>query len=89
MDDYITVDNLKHEISILKLKNEDLQTKLIDLTFEANHNKQNELIDLVRTLYREVSDEIKDKQSKLTKKEILVNLKNYFEEFAKNNKIKL
>jgi len=66
-----------------------LKTKLMDLTTELNYNKEKELIELVRTLYREINDEISDKQSKLTKKEILINIKKYFDEFAKYNKIKL
>ena len=76
-------------IVCLESEIEDLKTKLMDLTTELNYNKEKELIELVRTLYREINDEISDKQSKLTKKEILINIKKYFDEFAKYNKIKL
>ena len=38
------------EIEKLKEENEDLKSKLIDLTFEMNYNKQNELIEFLRNL---------------------------------------
>jgi hypothetical protein len=77
------------KIKNLEEENEDLKSKLIDLTFEMNYNKEKELVELVRNLYREIKLELTDKESELTKKQILNNVKKYLEEFAKNNKIKL
>jgi hypothetical protein len=84
------VEDANKENERLKEENESLKTRLIDLTFEMNYNKQNELLELVRTLYGEILLEINDKESKLTKKkQILNNVKKYLEEFAKNNKIRI
>jgi len=82
MDDIEKINKLEEE-------NEDLKSKLIDLTFEMNYNKEKELLEVVRNLYREIKDELIDKEIKLTKKQVLTNIKKYLEEFAKNNKIKL
>lgn len=73
----------------LEEENEDLKSKLIDLSFELNYNKEKELIELVREIYSNVKEELTNKESKLTKKEILNSIKKYLEEFAKNNKIML
>jgi len=74
------------ELEKLKEENEDLKSKLIDLTFEMNYNKQDELIEFLRNLYESLNPkELKE----LSKKEIIINLKSEIEEFAKNNKIRL
>jgi undecaprenyl pyrophosphate synthase len=77
------------KIKKLEEENEDLKTKLIDLSFELNYNKEKELIELVREIYSNVKEELSSKESKLTKKQILNAFKKYLEEFAKNNKIML
>lgn len=78
------------ELEKLKEENEELKTKLIDLTFEMNYNKQTELVEFLRELYENVKEELNPKtQSKLTKHDMLFSLKKYIEEFAKNNKIYL
>ena len=83
MNDQNNIEKLKEEI-------EDLKTRLIDLTFEMNYNKQNELIEFLRELYQNVKDEQKQgNKSKLTKAQILLSLKKYIEGFAKDNKISL
>jgi hypothetical protein len=76
-------------IEKLEKENDDLTTKLIDLTFELNYNKEKELLELVRELYKNICEELVYKESKLTKKQILMNIKKYLEEFAKNTKLKL
>lgn len=77
-------------IAKYKQENEDLKSKLVDLTFEMNYNKQTELIEFLRELYKSIKDEINlNSKSKLTKGQILFSLKKYIEEFAKNNKIQL
>ncbi len=82
--------NEQNNIEKLKEEIEDLKTKLIDLTFEMNYNKQNELVEFLRELYQNVKDEQKQgNKSKLTKAQILLSLKKYIEGFAKDNKIML
>lgn len=75
------VDHIKE----LELKLDEVTTKLIDLRFEMGYNKQNELIEFVRDLFNSVQNV----DEKLTKEEIIENLKNYIREFAKNNKLQL
>ena len=79
---------LPSKVEKLEAENEDLKSKLIDLLFEMNYNKQTELIEFLREIYESTSIELKTK-SKLTKKEVLFSLKKNIEEFAKTNKIKL
>jgi flagellin-specific chaperone FliS len=74
------------EVINLKRENEELKTKLIDLTFEMNYNKQTELLEFLRQLYESTCEEM---TSTNTKKEILFSLKKSIEEFAKDNKISL
>lgn len=76
-------------IESLMQENEDLKSKLIDLMFELNYNKQTELIEFLREIYDSVKDELNDDSSKLTKHEVLFSLRKYIEEFAKNNSLKL
>jgi uncharacterized protein Veg len=76
---------MQNELEKLKEENEKLRGSLIDLTFEMNYNKQTEMLEFLRELYASV----KTADNKLTKKEILVNLKESLEEFAKNNRISL
>jgi hypothetical protein len=74
------------ELEKLKLENEDLKDKLIDLSFEMNYNKQTELIEFLRDLYKSINlERLKD----VSKEEILENLKTNIQEFCKNNKIYL
>lgn len=79
----------KEIIQKLEEENEDLKAKLIDLTFEMNYNKQTELIEFLREIYRDVIQMMGTRNNKLTKRDILVSLKKYIEEFSRNNKISL
>lgn len=84
--DNYPLSDLTKEIKKLKLENENLNSKIIDLLFEANYNKQIELIEFLRNIYESLEmKEIK----RISKKELLMNLKHSIEEFAKNNKINL
>jgi len=74
----------------LLAENEDLKTKLIDLTFEMNYNKQTELIEFLREVYNGIEEEmVEEDRYKSTREEILFSLKKNIEEFAKNNKINI
>jgi hypothetical protein len=84
----MNINPLPSKVEKLEAENEDLKSKLIDLTFEMNYNKQTELIEFLREIYESTSIELKTK-SMLTKKEVLFSLKKSIEEFAKTNKIKL
>ena len=78
--------NVEELAQELYQRGEDLKTKLIDLAFEMNYNKQTELIEFLREIYDGVKQEMSTK-SRLTKTEVLFSLKKSIEEFAKNNKI--
>lgn len=80
-------DELLNRIQELENENEELRSKIIDLTFERKYNKQPELIEFLREIYLSLNIELKG--SKLTKKEVLFSLKKYIEEFSRDNKIRL
>lgn len=80
-------DELLDKIKKLEDENEDLRSKLIDLSFDIKRNKETELIEFVREIYSSVNIELNG--SKLTKKEVLFSLKKYIEEFSRDNKIRL
>ena len=65
---------------------EETKSKLIDLMFEMNYNKQTELIEFVRSLYESTFDK---NVKKFSKSEILLNLRESIEEFARNNNINI
>jgi len=76
---------------ILKLEreNEDLKSKLTDLLFEQNYNKQAELIEFLREIYDSVNMELKDAESSITREDLLYSFKKHIEEFARNNRIQI
>ena len=80
-------DELLEKINKLEDENEELRSKIIDLTFDIKRNKQTELIEFIREIYSSVKIELNS--SELTKKEVLFSLKKYIEEFARDNKIRL
>ena len=77
--------NSEEKINELKKQVDDLTTRIIDLTFEMNYNKETELLEFVRELF--VS--LQNVDEKLNKEEIIENLKKYIRRFAKDNKIQL
>lgn len=77
---------LYNKVIILESQNEELRSKLIDLSFEMNYNKQTELVEFLRQLYESTCEEM---TSKSTKQEILFSLKKSIEEFAKDNKLNI
>ena len=76
----------EERIAELEKENDQLKDKLIDLAFELNYNKQTELIEFLRNVYASTFD--KDTK-KISKPELILNLRNSIEEFAKINKIQL
>lgn len=80
-------DELLEKIKKLEDENEELRSKIIDLTFDIKRNKQTELIEFLREIYSSLKIELKG--SKSTKKEVLFSLKKYIEEFVKDNNIRL
>jgi len=72
----------------LLAENEDLKTRLTDLLFEMNYNKQTELIEFLREIYDSVIMEMEEIDIS-SRDEILFSLKKNIEEFAKNNKINI
>jgi hypothetical protein len=77
--------NDQEKIEELEQKIDDLETQIIDLTFEQNYSKEKELLEFVRDLF--VS--LQNVDEKISKEEIIENLKNYIREFTKNNRINL
>jgi len=77
--------NEQEKIEKLEKQVDDLTTRLIDLTFEMNYNKETELLEFVRELF--VS--LQNVGEKLSKEEIIENLKNYIQVFAKDNNLQL
>jgi len=74
----------------LLAENEDLKTKLTDLMFEMNYNKQTELIEFLREVYNGIEEEMsKEDRYKSSRDDILISLRKNIKEFAKNNKILL
>ena len=82
-------DELKDEIDELKKKNEKLENELLDLSFICNYSKETELLEFVRELKESVDREINDKESKLTKEDLLKNLKKHIENFAEYTKLNI
>ncbi|MFW6312010.1 MAG: hypothetical protein ACOC1K_07225 [Nanoarchaeota archaeon] len=79
--------DLLEKVEKLEKENEDLKSRVIDLTFDQNYSKEKELVEFVRELY----SSLKDKKSfvKLSKNDIVNNLRDYIENFAKDNKLQL
>lgn len=82
---------------IEKLEDEidDLKSELFDFKLKQQYSKENELKEFILELYNSVDDELNKKDSKhyvdeydkLTKEDLLKNLKSYIEEFMRNNKL--
>lgn len=73
------------KIEKLEKQIDDLTSRLIDITFEQNYNKETELLEFVRELF--VS--LQNVDEKLSREEIVKNLKEYIENFVKDNNLQL
>lgn len=69
----------------IEQENEELKEQLIDLQFELNYNKQDKLLEFLRELYDSLDV---DRLKEYSKEEIIRNLKDYIDEFVRNNKIR-
>ena len=69
----------------LEIELDRVTNQLIDLQFESNYNKQDELLEFVRDLF--IS--LQNVDEKLSKEEIVENLKKYIQNFAKDNHLQL
>lgn len=88
---------MSHEDEINKLKSEidDLNYELFELKQKIKFSKEDELKEFLRELYNSINVELEKKDSKfdadeynkITKEDILNNLKSYIEEFKRNNKL--
>lgn len=76
-------------IPILEQEIEDFHEKIMELEFTLNKQKGEELHEFLKTLYWEVCQELEDEESKLTKEQILTNIKKYLEDFSQNYKINI
>lgn len=77
--------NSEDKISELEDKLDKVTSKFIDLTFEMNYNKETELLEFVRELFLS----LQNVDEKLSKEEIIENLKKYIQTFAKDNNLQL
>ena len=82
-------DKLKDEIEELKEKNEKLENEMLELSFILNFSKSDELLEFVRELKENVERELNDTESKLTKEDLLKNLKKHIEIFAEYTKLNI
>lgn len=75
----------KDKILELEKEIDELKDELVDLRFTIKNNKEKELLEFFRELYDNIFN---DKEiRKLSKKEIVENLKEYMQNFKKENKI--
>ena len=84
----------QERIAELETQVDDLTSRIIDLTFELNYNKQDALLEFIRELYGSLINANADPDAeiwyeKLSKEEIIENLKKYIQKFAKDNNIQL
>lgn len=83
------------KIRELEEENDDLKMRIFDLENEKFYSKENELKEFLNDLYNSIVEELDKKDSKydyeeyekLTKEDVLNNLKNYIQEFKKNNRL--
>ena len=83
------MENCEEKIERLEEENEKLKEQNIDLLFELNNYKFNELLEFVRNLNESIDMELEDKFSKLSKEDILKNLKNHIHDFAEYTKLNI
>ncbi len=79
-DSYII--SLEEKIELLTDENLQLKDKI-------RFSKENELLEFIKTFYDSVIDEIDHVKSKLTKDDILKNMKLFIEDFARIYKLNL
>lgn len=83
------------KIRELEEENDDLKMRIFDLENEKFYSKEIELKEFLNELYNSIVEELDKKDSKydyeeyekLTKEDLLKNLKNYIQEFKKNNRL--
>lgn len=83
------IEFFENKILELEKENDKLKDSLLDATTQLNYSKENELLEFIRTLYREINEEIEEKEKQIDRENLLKNIKTYLQEFAKNNKINL
>ena len=84
------MENCEEKYDKLKDDYEVLRERVIDLTFELDNTKFYELLEFVRNLKESIDRELKDVEdgySKLTKEDILNNLRKYIEDFAEYTRL--
>lgn len=73
----------------LEEKIESLIDENLNLKDKVRFSKENELLEFIKTFYDSVIDEIDHVESKLTKDDILKNMKFFIEDFVREYKISL
>ena len=73
------------ELEKLRQENDELMDKIIDQTFDLKNSKEMVLLEFLQELY----NSLLNVDEKLTKEDIIKNLKKYIENFVKDNKLNL
>jgi len=81
--------DLENKIEKLEQENDDLKDQLFELQTNLKYSRENDLRDFLRTLYREINEEIEDDESKLSKEDILKNMKKYISVFSEKYNLPL
>ena len=84
-----------NRIAKLVKENDSLKMRIFDLENEKKYSKENELKEFVDDLYNSIIDELDKKDSrfdldeynKLTKEDVLNNLKKYIQEFRREYRL--
>jgi len=83
------IEMYKNKIVELKKENDKLSDELLIVKSALKFSKENVLLDFIRTLYREINEEINEKESPIGREKLLRNIKSYLQKFAKDNKLSL
>lgn len=83
------IEYYKNKVVDLEKENDKLKDELLTVTTLLKYSKENVLLDFIRTLHREINEEIDEKESPITREMLLKNIKLYLQKFAKDNKISL
>lgn len=83
------IEMYRNKILELKKENDKLSDELLIVKTTLKFSKENVLLDFIRTLYREINEEINEKENPIGREKLLRNIKSYLQKFAKDNKISL
>ncbi len=86
-EEYIPEEDKEQAESKFLEKIEKLEGEIIEYKFILQQSKEIEYKELVLDLLYSIKTELEDKESKLSKEDILKNLKTYIRNFIKDNRV--